>query len=421
MPNHSLSTLLRRQMVLLGISSGRCLQRLGINGKRIDAEALIDKAQRQADFNQWGSPDPYAPLNLLCNDLEKNAHLHLPGRVATQFDLLRLLTNRLAIEKRIHNQPAIAEEPVISPIFVIGLPRTGTTLLHNLLAQDPLHRAPLIWETMQPMQAHAEVKHLHAKSRRHVDNQLRWLDGIAPEFHRMHAVQADVAQECLVINAHALHSYQFQTTHYVPEYQAWLDTISHVEAYQYHRRFLQHLQFGDAPGHWVLKAPAHLFSLDDLLRVYPDACIIQTHREPGEAMSSLASLSAALRRAFSDRVDDIAVAREMTERWSNALHTAMAARDGEHVNSDRVVDVHYTELVNDPLAVVRQIYQYFGRELTTDAAACMQDYMHNHPKDAHGKHHHKLADYNMNVTDINASFAEYRNRFFPASDVSYAA
>ena len=184
---------------------------------------------------------------------------------------------------------------------------------------------------MQPLEAHAQVPHLHTKTLRKVDKQLQWLDGIAPEFHRIHAVKADVAQECIVITAHALHSYQFQTTHYVPQYQEWLDQQSRVEAYQYHRRFIQHLQYDDAPEHWVLKAPAHLFAIDDLLQVYPDACIIQTHREPSEAMSSLASLSATLRRAFSDKVDDDAVAQEMQKRWSNALHTAIAARDGNNV------------------------------------------------------------------------------------------
>ncbi len=412
---------LRRYTVHSAIQAGRLLRYFGLDGPRLSSEQLLAAAQALADWDQWGNPDPKPPLSLLCEDLTADANLHLPGRVAARFDLLRLLKHRLQIEKAIADNPHITRQSIHKPIFVIGLPRTGTTMLHNLLASDHRHRAPLTWETMQPVIAATGHAAQHLDTQRKVASQLLWLDGLAPDFHRIHAVAADLPQECLVITAHALHSYQFQTTYHVPRYQAWLQQQSRLAAYQYHRRFLQHLQWQAPPQRWVLKAPAHLFGLAELLEVYPDACIIQTHREPTEVMSSLASLTVDLRKAFSHRHDAHEIGPEVIQRWSQALSSALNARDHHKIPAKRVFDVDYHQFTASPLAMLQKIYAHFELDWQPQTAAAMHDWLECNPKHRHGRHQHLLSDYGLQADSINEHFRAYRRRFLDSRPATAVA
>lgn len=409
---------LRRHTINTGIQAGRLLNHFGLNGPKFSSARLLNIAQELAVFDRWGEPDPHEPLEVLCQDLEADANLHLPGRIATRFDLLRLLKHRLGIEKSIANNPAIAQQTIQKPIIVVGLPRTGTTMLHSLLARDIQHRAPLTWETMNPLQATQENRSQHEASKRKVSAQLAWLDGLAPNFHRIHAVAAELPQECVVITAHSLHSYQFQTTHLVPGYQHWLHQQDRVIAYRYHRRFLQHLQWQTPDRRWVLKAPAHLFGLSELLQVYPDACIIQTHREPTQVMSSLASLTINLRRAFSHHQSAHQIGPEVTQRWSQALELALQARDQQQVPASRIFDVDYHQFIADPLAMLRKIYSHFELDLPLATEARMRNWLDKNPKHRHGKHQHVLSDYGLHAERINQHFDAYRQRFLDSSSAS---
>lgn len=401
----------RRYVVNSAIQTGKLLAYFGLHKPRFSAQQLITAAMEMAGFDQWGDPELTEPLERLCDDLQQNANLHLPGHIATRFDLLRLLQHRLGIEQLITDQPEIAEQPTIKPIFVVGLPRTGTTMLHNLLSQDNQHRAPLTWETMQPLQATATQRSQHTKIQQRVASQLKWLDGLVPDFHRIHAVAHDLPQECLVITAHSLHSYQFQTTHHVPNYQSWLEQQSRIPAYRYHQRFLQHLQWQSPAQRWVLKAPAHLFGLNDLLKIYPDACIIQTHREPTEVMSSLASLTTSLRSAFSHQHDAHQIGIEVNQRWSKALNLALQCRDQQQLPEERLFDVDYHQFIADPQNILKQIYAHFELDWQPQTEQNIQSWLANNPKSRHGKHQHTLADFGLQADHINEHFQVYRQRF----------
>lgn len=412
---------IRRHTINTAIQAGRLLNYFGLGGPKFSSTHLLNTAQELAGFDRWGNPDPREPLEVLCQDLEAYADLHLPGKIATRFDLLRLLKHRLGIEKVMAENPAISQQPVQKPIIVVGLPRTGTTMLHNLLARDVQHRAPLTWETMNPLQATQKNRAVHAATQRKVASQLAWLDGLAPDFHRIHAVGANLPQECVVITAHSLHSYQFQTTHLVPRYQRWLHQQDRVAAYRYHRRFLQHLQWQAPERRWILKAPAHLFGLAELLQVYPDACIIQTHREPTEVMSSLASLTINLRRAFSHHQSAHQIGPEVTQRWSQALQLALRVRDQQQVPSSRVFDVGYHQLTAAPLDMMHKIYAHFELDLPIATEARMRNWLNRNPKHLHGQHQHLLSDYGLHAERINEHFHAYRQRFLDNTPASAAA
>jgi len=296
---------------------------------------------------------------------------------------------------------------VIEPLFIVGLPRTGTTLLHMLLAQDPSNRVPRTWEVMHPSPAEGGER----KRIRRTARELAWMERLAPGFRVMHPLAPELPQECIAIDSHALQGYEFQTTHHVPGYQEWLDARERAPAYRYHRRFLQYLQWRRPGRHWVLKAPAHLFGLPALLGVYPDARIVQTHRDPLQVMASLASLSTALRGAFSEVVDPIAIGREMSDRWGGAVLSAMAARSAGDVPASAFFDIDYRHIVAAPLDAVRQLYAWQGRTLTEEAEAAMQRFLDANPKDKHGAHRYSLAAFGLDAEREARRFAAYRERF----------
>ncbi len=361
-------------------------------------------------------PDPEDPatgadwigaLHRLVVDLEDGAQLSLAGRLAARHHLVALIANRLRIEADFRRHAAIGAQAVPAPLFIVGLPRTGTTLLHMLLAQDPEHRVPTCWEVMYPCPASGTIADRKARAARQID----WMERLAPGFRVLHPLAAELPQECIAIDSYTLESFEFQTTHQVPRYQAWLESRDRRPAYRFHRRFLQYLQWQRPGGRWILKAPAHLFSLDALLTVYPDAGIIQTHRNPLEVMASLASLSTRLRSAFSDHVDPHQVGREMSARWSDGLSRALAARDNGRIRVDRVIDIDYRQLVADPFPSIEAIYQRFGLALRPSAIAAMGRFLRRNPKDRHGRHLCSLEEYGLDEHREAQRFAAYRARF----------
>jgi len=296
------------------------------------------------------------------------------------------------------------------PLFVTGLPRTGTTLLHGLLAQDPESRAPLHWESIFPVRlgrARQEAEqHAEAAAR-----QVRWFHRLNPDLPRIHPVGARLPEECLIITSHSFLSYQFQTTHYVPSYQSWLEAQDLRASYEWHRRFLQHLQWRGRGERWVLKAPAHLFGLPALFAAYPDAGMIFTHRDPTEVAASLASLTTHLRDTFSETVDPKAVGAEMTERWARGIYRALEDRDAGHARPEQFYDVRYTDLVRDPIGTVRRLYAHYELPFTAAAEDRMRRFLAENPKDKHGQHAYTLEDLGLDADDLACRFKAYREHF----------
>lgn len=376
----------------------------------LDPDGLLEAARRRTRLSDFGDPGFEVPFRKLVESLENEAGLSLLGRIAARQDLKRVLSNRLRMEDDCRRHPEIRQSAVRQPIFITGLPRTGTTLLHGLLAQDPLARSPLGWETMYPSPPPQRSRFRHDKRIEIAQRQMAWLYRIIPEFRKIHPVHAKLPQECLVVTAPSFYSFQFQTTHFVPTYEAWFEAQDLSPSYVGHKQFLQHLQWRCAGDWWVLKAPAHVFGLEALFGVYPDARVVMTHREPLPVAASLASLTSVLRSAFSDMVDPLKVGPEMSERWCRGLMKALADRDAGRVPGDQVLDVMYDDLVADPIGTVRRIYQWSNLTLSDAAEKQMLAFLDENKKDKHGRHEYTFEQFGLDRETEIERYREYSER-----------
>jgi hypothetical protein len=393
-------------------SGGRMLEgAAGVSLVRLDETILLEEAARRARSDDFGDESFREPLRRLLAAYENDAQLSLLGRIAARQDMIRLLANRARLRSDRRRHPEIAAEAVRRPLFVTGLPRTGTTLLHGLLAQDPVTRAPRHWECVFPTPPPERARYTTDRRIAAAARQLRWFHRMNPEIRKIHAVGAQLPEECLIITSHSFLSFQFQTSHQVASYQAWLEAQDLRPSYVEHLHFLQHLQSRCRGERWALKAPAHLYGIDALFAVYPDAGVVFTHREPLEVVASAASLHTVLRSTFSDGVDPIAVGREVTTRWCEGMRRALAARDGGCAPSERFFDVRYTDLMRNPIGVVRGIYAHFDMRFSEAAEHRMRRFLAENPKDKHGRHEYTLEEFGLDRDQERQRYAWYRDRF----------
>ena len=387
---------------------GGLLRRAGITTPDLRQNSLIAAARRRAGLENFGDWPIDDLLPRLLESYEREANLSTLGRITVRELLVSLLENALYLEQERSASPEIEEQVINAPVFITGLPRTGTTLLHGIVAQDAATRTPLTWEVMFPAgytESAAEIQRV----RQRTDSRLAWANRLAPEFKRIHEIGADLPQECIAIMAQGLASIQFHTTHDVPSYQDWFEREGQELGYEYHYRFLQHLQARRGGQRWALKAPGHLFGLDALIRRYPDARIIQTHRDPLQAMGSIASHATVLRRAFSDAADPRLIATDWCRRWADALERSLRIRDSWPAG--RIHDVTYTDLVTAPVETLERIYEFLGWRLTSETRESMRMFLGANPKNKHGTHRYNLAGYGLNHAQQSNRFVDYCERF----------
>jgi hypothetical protein len=390
--------------------AGQGLARLGHQPVALDERSILDEACRQTGLDDFGGDEFRVPLGRLLRAYETEARLTLLGRIAARSDTVALLANRLRLVEDRQRHPGIAEQRVPRPLFIVGLPRTGSTLLHHLLAQDPASRVAQAWEVMMPSPPPERQRYDTDSRIARAHRQLRWLDRLAPDFKTIHPLGAQLPLECLAITSYSFLSQRFHTMYRVPTYQAWLLEQDARPAYHLHRRFLQHLQWRTPAERWVLKAPSHVFSFEALFDVYPDALIVQTHRDPVTVLASVASLTAVLRGAFSDHVDPAEIGHEVTSHWADGLARVMQARRHARIPTDRFFDVSYHGLVNDPLAIVRRLYGHFDLPFTAEAGERMRRYLAANPNGRHGPHRYSLSSFGLDPDDLIHRFQAYCER-----------
>jgi putative membrane protein len=379
---------------------------------RLESADLLAEAERQTGLDDFGDDSFREPLDVLLRAYDTEARLTLAGRIAARTDTLRLLANRLRLEADRKAHPEIAAQEIRRPLFIVSLARAGTTLLHRLLAQDPANRVPLSWELMFPTPPPERAHHDTDPRIARAERQLRWFEALlAPDIRAIHQLGARLPEECLIIMAHSLRSFQFPSMHHVPSYQQWLETHDLGPAYEYHRRVLQHLQWRCPAERWVLKAPAHLFGIEPLFATYPDAGVIHMHRDPLEVTASLASLTLAIYAAFSDDVDPRVIGRELSDSLVAGLERYLRARDDGPARAARFLDVDYRDLVRDPIATVRRIYAFFAVPLTAEAVTRMRRFLAENPKDRHGEHRYALAQFGLDPAEEARRFRGYCERF----------
>lgn len=389
-------------------SGGRALRKLGADPPSLELDDLMRAARRRAGTSELGSWPIEEPLARLIESYRREAELTTLGRITVRELLVSLLENLLRLEASRAANPRITTEPIRDPVFIIGLPRTGTTHLHGLVSQDPANRAPFTWEVMYPA-APGMTRDAIDPVRARTQSRLDWANRLAPEFMRIHPIAPDLPQECIAIHAQVFMGIQFHTTHNVPSFQDWFEGDSQDLAYDFHRRLLQHLQAHRPGSRWVLKAPGHLFSLGALLRRYPNAKIVQTHRDPLRVMASMASHATVLRRAFSDNTDPRSIAADWADRWARALDGFLAVRD--RASRAQFLDVAYESIEQAPLETVERVYDFLGWPLADAARTAIQGFLAANPKDKHGVHRYTLAQFGLDREALTRRFRSYCDRF----------
>lgn len=371
---------------------------------KLSSQSLMDAAAKRTGLSDFGDEGFRTGLDVLTRSLEDEAQLTFLGRVAARSRLTSLLEQRLRL---VAARPGYDGEQVSRPVFVLGLPRTGTTVLYGMLAANPALRSPASWEVARPFPAPAgEDPERVRASQKDLDGFRR----LAPGIDQIHPMGPDLPQECLAMQAPSFSSYEFVTTFPVPSYWEWLRGQDMTPAYAFEKQFLQHLQSGGHRGeHWVLKTPCHLMWLDALLEVFPDALLVHTHRDPTTVLASVSSLMSTIRSAVSDHVDPVAVGREQLDAWTWGMQRVMEVRD--RLPADRVVDVRFEDTVAHPVETVEKVYAHLGLDYTPVVAEGVRDYLAANPRDKHGTHTYTLAEFGLDHDEVEAAFAAYNERF----------
>ena len=383
---------------------GSLAEHIGLE-PRIHDQYLLDKAQRLTKLNDFGDDSFVTGFELLIQSLREEAKLNTIGKLSATTYLTQLLCNRLRLEKQYKSAEKIGQRKISRPIFITGLPRSGTTFLHALLAEDPNTRTPITWEVMYPapLDTNPSSTSDSKKERsKRCANDLKWLDRLAPKFNSIHAVKAQLPQECIAITTHDFASIQFHTTYNVPSYQQWLEQRNMVSSYRYHKRFLQHLQNHDGEQQWLLKAPGHLYDLSDLMKVYPDAQIIQTHRDPVNVIASISSHANVIRAAFSDELDHREIAQDWQRYWKQALSRNLDYR--QQNQNQTINDVYYGDLVSDPIGVVKNLYENLNLNYNEEFESALKKYIDRNPQ---SRHKYTLQEFGFNKRTIQSAFADY--------------
>jgi Sulfotransferase family len=382
---------------------GAMLERAGLGSKRSSCSQLIEKAKRRSGLEDFGEPDFFEPLSQLLESCYREAQLNVIGKLALKNDVVRILCNRLFLARDRRQYPEIAKQEIREPVFIVGLPRSGTTLLHTLLAADPAHRVPLTWEIMSPSPPDTKDRQQRIRDANRDLAMLRWL---APTFESVHATGAELPQECVSLMSPTFLSDQFDTMYNIPSYRAWFFRQDLRPAYEFHCRFLQHLQFRRSAERWILKAPAHMFAAPALLSIYPDAKFVQLHRDPIDAVASVSSLVTILRSVFSDAVDPIQIGQDAMVYWSEALKTFMRVRD--QLSANRICDLQYDVVRRDPIAATKRVYEHFGWRLKRETEEKMGATLAEQASRTNGVHRYNAAYFQLD--ELNG-FTEYCERF----------
>ena len=379
----------------------------------LEIDSLLDEASARAGGrSDFGERQFLQGLERLVDSLEREARLTPLGRVIARERILGSARNRLDYIGDRKLRPEIARERIVKPLIVVGMPRTGSTILHDILAQDPDSRAPLTWEVMFPSPPPEPATFETDPRIAACDATFPAVDAQIPAFKAMHPMGARLSQECVSMMADAMVTPLFHNQFRVPTYQDWVDREADWSlVYELHERQLQHLQSRVKRDRWVLKTGAHMWGLEHLLARYPDARIVFTHRDPVKSMTSYASLTALVRSMGSEEVDRAEIARDWTARIKRVLEHAIEVRTKNPAPEVQFYDMYFQDFVADQLGTVEKIYRAFDLPLGDEAARRMRAFIAENPKDKHGIHRYSPHEYGIDPEAIRETFRPYLDHF----------
>ena len=373
---------------------------------------LLQAAVEQTGLEDFGDEAFHEPLDRLLLALSNEAHLNDFGRLRAQMTISAGLCKRLEIENYLASHPEVADETILRPVFIVGLPRTGTTALHHLLNQDPGNRTLRLWEAQNPVPP-PETASYHSDPRIAQQREgVALTEQFLPGFLTTHLIDAEEPDECYMLLNRNFMSVEYSAMFHIPSYANWLyRNLCDSDSYDYHRQQLQLLQ-SRHPGQWVLKAPFHQLGLSEILRLYPDAIIVQTHRAPMSFVASGCSFSELLRKSGSDHIDRAEIGRDwmdMLEIYTHTFEADRARLEPEHPG--QFIDIQHDAFVADPWAAVDAIYRARGGTLHEQARSAMQSWLAEHPQGKHGRHQYRLEDYDIQREEVEDLFADYVSRY----------
>ena len=376
-------------------------------GEQLVADALIEQAIRKTGLDRFDSNSYREGLDVLVADYNKSDHPE-PLIQRMSGNLVQMLADRLSTTDYLAKRPELLDRSVARPLFVFGMPRTGTTLLSNLLACDPARRSALTWEIEEPVpppstatlktdpRAIAKLAAEKAMLAAHPD---------MGKYYRNSAVYPN---ECMFFMMHDFKGLAYESRGKLPAYRDWLLSTDMTSTYQYHKRFLQLLQ-ADAPGHWNLKMPSHALWLETLLKIYPDAQLVWAHRDPFTATSSFCSILSMAHRGYTGKIDYEWLGEDCS--YQAVLHLDRIMDTREKLGHDRIVDLHYADVTRDPMGAIRKLYADLGDTLSAEAEAAMLAWLAENPQGKFGKHEYALDQYGLSVENLTPRFERYLSQY----------
>ena len=385
---------------------GALAERCGATPFSLNANDIWRRAEQTAGFS-FHDPLMRAGIENLVNSVETQAKLSTFGRFAIRSTLQRSADSRFKVERAIAEGNLHMEDNIQAPVFIIGMPRTGTTILHVLLHLDRNHRAPRSWECLLPYPApHADS----CENNERIDTVRRdfeQLFRLVPDFRTKHYMTAESPQECIGITALNFASFQYIAQAYVPDYHDWFVNADQEKNLRWHRRFLNFLQSGEVrKPRWLLKSPVHLMRLRPLFNVYPDATIIMTHRHPSRVVPSVASLVSSARSLYSDQEDTMRTGREQCKIWADYFTRFLDDRR-ELGREDQIIDVLFDDFANDQMAVVDSIYARFDWNLHPEDRVHMATFIRDERQGKHGPHDYNLEQIGITSAEIDQEYSHY--------------
>ena len=381
----------------------------GGEGFAASLDAFHEQARSAAGLDDFGDPAYLEGMRVLLESLDEDENLSAMGAAIFRNEIVKTLATRLRVERRLQEASAVPGNDVRRPIIVTGLVRTGSTALHYLMGQDPGLQKLEYWLSAEP-----QPRPPRAGWEEHPDFQaskaeLEFLYRVTPSLMAVHEMHPDWPEECRHILAQSFTDDRFECSATLPRYFEWYHQTPHPETYTRHRKVIELIGSTDPQRRWLLKYPVHLRQLPALFDVYPDACIVQTHRDPRTVIASYASFLSKIRAVHEKSVDLEAIAREQMESWAHAAEAGMAAR--QQRGSEAFFDLHFPAFMADPIGSVRRIYAHFDQELTPEGERKLQAWRAAHPQGKHGAHQYEKQEIGVDEGEILDRFAGYMEFF----------
>jgi hypothetical protein len=375
-------------------------------------EQLLQAAREQTGLSDFGNDDYREPLERLLAALESEAYLNDFGRLRAEMTINAGLVSRLQILDYTDTHPEVRDEVVAQPVFIVGLPRTGTTALHHMLNQDNGNRTLRLWEAQNPVPPPATATYTTDSRIARQQEGVALTENFLPGFLTTHLLDAREPDECYMLLNRNFMSVEYSAMFHIPSYANWLyANLCSRGSYAWHKLQLQLLQ-SRHPGQWVLKAPFHQLGLTEILKYYPDAIIVQTHRAPLSLVASGCSFSELLRRSGSDHIDRTEIGRDWLDMLAIYTRTFEADRARlEPLHPRQFLDTYHDDFVADPWPVVESIYRLRGAPLGAAARAAMGQWLAQNPQGKHGKHEYRLENYAITRADVESLFGDYCERY----------